>query len=260
MKARLDEVLRAREARGEPSPSREAFQRAVARCAEKQNVEDLELDDLAFATACLEGDRLALSALRRQWLPAAVAQLQADVRDEVLAELLSRLLMPTAPALAKYEARGALKGWLRLVARRVAVDLSRRHQLEAPGLDELPERMSQAFSSTPEWALLKARGRQEVAAALEAALSTLSDDERRLLRWHFIEGIAHGALGQRLGVPRSTIAHRLQRLGERLFATVSKHLSARLSLDEKALRSLVNGARSGWLPSLRGLGSRDDQG
>ncbi len=256
----LDEVLRARKARGEPSPSREAFERAVDRCATKQNVEDLELDDLAFATACLEGDRAALSQLRRQWLPAAVAQLRAEVRDEVLAELLSRLLMPSAPALAKYEARGALKGWLRLVARRVAVDLSRRHQLEEPGLDELPERMSRAFSSTPEWALLKARARKDLAAALEAALSTLSNEERRLLRWHFIEGIPHGALGERLGLPRSTVAHRLQRLGERLFSAVSTHLSAGQSLDEKALRSLVNGARSGWLPSLRGLGSRDDQG
>lgn len=241
-------------------PSRQAFERAVARCTTKQTAEDLELDDLAFATACLEGDRVAVSSLRRSWLPAAVAQVQADVRDEVLAELLSRLLMPKAPALAKYEARGSLKGWLRLVARRVAIDLSRRHQLEAPGLDELPERMSLAFSSTPEWALLKARGRKELSAALEAALETLSLDERRLLRWHFIEGLPHAALGQRLGLPRSTVAHRLQRLGARLFSIVSTNLSARLSLDEKALRSLVNGARSGWLPSLRGLGSRDDQG
>ncbi|MDX2010505.1 MAG: sigma-70 family RNA polymerase sigma factor [Myxococcaceae bacterium] len=260
MKLRLDEVLKDRSARGDPSPSLAGFERAVERCGATQALDTLELDDLAFATACLEGDPVALRQLRKHWVPAAVSHVRAEVRDEIAAELLERLLMPKSAALAKYEARGSLKGWLRLVARRLAIDLSRRGQREEPGLEALPERMSQAFSSTPEWALLKARGRKEVAVALEAALDALTDDERRLLRWHFFEGVPQGEIGDRLGLSRSTVSLRLRALSDRLFEAVSKQLSQRLELDEPALRSLVDGARSGWLPSLKGLDSRDGRG
>ncbi len=257
---RLKQLLEALVAQGEPVPSLSGFEAAVLHWSDDAAVDSLNLEDLAFATACLEGDRRALARLRTRWLPKAVARVDEHLRDEVSAELLTRLLAPPKPTLATYAARGSLAGWLTLSARRLAIDLSRRQPIEAPGLDELPERMSRAFSATPEWSLLKAQGRKALGLALEKALDGLSNDERRLLRWHFIDGVPHGALGERLKLPRSTVAHRLQRLRERLFEAIANDLSARLSLDERSVRSLVDGARSGWLPSLRGLGSSDSQG
>lgn len=101
-----------------------------------------------------------------------------------------------------------LRPWLYTVARRQCGRLSDRlHPVEQvtdflvePGVDVVVEDVLN----------------EHVAAELLTALSHLDDDDRTLATSSFIEDLSSSQIGQRLGVPASTIRSRLARIRKQL--------------------------------------------
>lgn len=163
----------------------------------------------------------------------------ATLIDELVAELPFELLAPreAAPArLAAYAGRGPLVGWLRVVAVRNLVERKRRGgvQLDDAVLDHLA-----ASELGPELAMLRVSYRQELAAAVIAAVAALEPRHRLLLRQHYLDGLSIDRLAVLHGIHRATAARRVAAIRDELAGAVRDQLLAKLGVGVATLESIV---------------------
>jgi RNA polymerase sigma-70 factor (ECF subfamily) len=211
--------------------------------------------DLYLACACALGHPQALAAFERTQLsrvPSYVARVDAtpSFADEVTQLVRTRLLVAEPgrrPRIADYSARGALGGWVRVAALRVALDL--RGERDRHAVDLAPE----LVHADPELLLLRARYRDAFAEAVRAAISGLTTRQRRLLRMHFVDGLGIDAVGQVYRVHRATAARWLRDARESLISDTFARLGAALGMSETELHSLVRVVRSEVEVSLGGF-------
>lgn len=225
-------------------PSDEAFEAFVKqRAGEAVEVDQLHLADLFVVHHALRGHARALAAVQEQ-----LARLRPVLRrtgaspglvEELIAELPFELLAPradAAPKLAGYTGRGPLGGWLRVVAARALVERRRREGVQLD--DGVLEKLA-AAELGPELTLLRLRYRDELAAAVAAALAALEPRLRLLLRQHYLDGLSIDQLGALHGIHRATAARQLTRLREELAQTVREALLAKLGVGGDTLDSIV---------------------
>jgi RNA polymerase sigma-70 factor (ECF subfamily) len=169
-------------------------------------------DDLAFAKACADGDTAAVAELETLLGSQISANLrsmglgEADIA-EVLQDVRVKLLVPgESPAkIATYSGRAPLRGWLRIVATRAALDRFRRTPAQAGSSDDLVE--AAATADSPELELFRKKYHAEFKQAFEAAVASLDVRERNCLRHYFVDGLTTEEIGTLYGVHKST-AHR----------------------------------------------------
>lgn len=223
-------------------------------------VASLDGAGLLLACACAKGDRRALAHFEATHLPQISRLLShrlgrsADI-DEVMQGLRTKLFVGSAngddelPKIASYRGQGALAGWLKVVAVRLALNGIRadvgRKQVSLPG--EL------SAGTSFETELLKGTYRKQVTAAIRDAFSSLSSEERALLRSHFGDGSEIQELARRAGVHRMTISRRLATARERLAEAVRSKLQAELALSGSDAQSMIAFVRSQLGASLTGL-------
>lgn len=197
--------------------------------------------DLYLAAACLAGEAAALRVLERL--------LRACARDDdARAELTARLLVGPSPRLAEFGGRGALQGWLRLVARRHAIDASRT---QTP-LDPLDEgELSALVSRDPELSLAARGAGAALAVALRAAFRALPARDRRLLRAHHLEGRSQVELAREAQVPRSTLSAHLARAARLLLEGTRARLTDELSVSARDLDRVLETAADHLDATLR---------
>jgi RNA polymerase sigma-70 factor (ECF subfamily) len=210
-------------------------------------VEDLHVEDLYLACACLDGLPRALAAFDACHLGTVARQLARIDRspwfaDEVRQRLRERLLVGDADEPARlmgYSGRGPLGVWVKVAAVRLALNL-RRNQREVPLLrgDE------PIVAADAELLLLRQRFRADFTAAFTLAVGTLTGGQRQLLRLHFLDGVSLGELAALERVDKSTLSRRLQAAREALLRDTERHLCARLRLDDAEVRSLIGLMRS----------------
>ena len=165
-------------------------------------LETLKGADLYVAIACVDGIAPAIEAVR--------AMLASEVRfagtkttasreqlEDVTAQL-SRVLFIDEPerpaALRAYSGRGGLKAYLRVIAMRELVRVVNRGRREvAIGEDDFIDRIVPA--SDPEISILRRQYHDVVDDAMRAALQTLDERERALLRYAFVDGLHSRAPG-----------------------------------------------------------------
>lgn len=215
--------------------------------------------DLYLACACGAGDRVALARFDRDFL-SPVDRYVAGVdsspafADEVWQRLRERLLVgapvrgagdnaaAVSPArMADYSGRGALAGWLRVAALRLALNLRRDeggHRIAAQESEGL-EALAASSQPGPELLHLKARYQEEFAAAVRAALAALPAEQRALLRLYFIEDMSLEALGALYRVHLSTISRRLGRAREEVSRETCRILEQRLGLSGSEFASVA---------------------
>jgi RNA polymerase sigma-70 factor (ECF subfamily) len=219
----------------------------------------LRAADLYLACACAEGNAAAIAAFDRDFLaqvPSYVATVDPSPAfgDEVRQGLRERLLVPEpgrAPRIAEYAGRGALGGWLRVAAMRVALNL-RRADRPGPQDDDVVAAAA-AARLDPELDLLKARYKREFEEALRAAFASLTAEQRAILRLSLVEGLALEAIGALYRVHLSTISRRLARAREAVAAEAHRLLRERLRLTPSELASLEGLVRSQLDVSLGSL-------
>lgn len=101
-------------------------------------------------------------------------------------------------------ARGNPEAWLLSLVRYRALDITRRHGREAPGL-EIPE----TPDDDPD-PLSRLIGTRE-GEALRHCLESLPPERRQLITMAFIDGLTHTELAERLGQPLGTVKSWIRR-------------------------------------------------
>jgi RNA polymerase sigma-70 factor (ECF subfamily) len=233
------------------------FARHLGRCAAgtadepAPQLEDLQIEDLFLACACLEGAPGAAEAFDSRCAErlriALGGSVQADdARAEVAQRVREAVLVGTADAPAKianYSGQGPLDRWVAIVAQRTAITMVRsesasrraheRATMEAAlgGQDRLDQQ--------PELAYLKERYKDEFERAFGEALATLSERDRLLMRLHLVSGLSVEAIGKMYNVSQSTASRWLAAARETVAAEVEQLLRARLKLARSEVESLA---------------------
>jgi RNA polymerase sigma-70 factor (ECF subfamily) len=217
-------------------------------------LDKLHGDDLYLACACLDGNAAAAAIfdvefLQRVQLPQMRAAASSDLDDEIRQRLRERVLAGKAK-LRGYSGKGPLHAWLRVAATRLALDLEadakRRQRVD---------RDAEVRARAPEEQLLEQRYRRPVEAAFANAFAALDDDERALLKQHYIDGVSLLDIGRARGFDRSTASRRVAAARERLLDAVKREVGERLKLTPRSVSTLVEALKSRLEITLKGLRS-----
>jgi RNA polymerase sigma-70 factor (ECF subfamily) len=172
----------------------------------------LFVDDLYFAQACAAGLPAGVAELEHMLATPITANLRsmglgATEVGEVLQDIRVKLLVSgDGPAkIATYSGRAPLRGWLRIVATRAALDRFRRQTPPGNASDDLVE--AAATVDSPELELFRRKYHSEFKQAFETAVASLEIRERNCLRHYFVDGLTTEEIGSLYGVHKST-AHR----------------------------------------------------
>ncbi|HWL84446.1 MAG TPA: sigma-70 family RNA polymerase sigma factor [Polyangiaceae bacterium] len=214
-------------------------------------VDDLALGDLYLAFACLQRDPAALAVFEAQCLAEVGAYVAHIDRapafvDEVRQALRASLLVGGEgnhpPGLEGYRGRGALGGFVRVAAVRVALNFKRQRR-RASARDEASAREGfEQAALSPELTYLRDQYRDVFAEAMRAAVAALADRDRALLRLYHSEGLALEELAALFRVHASTASRWLARARERVAQATMRGLRERLqvgSTDADSIATLV---------------------
>lgn len=199
--------------------------------------------DLFLAFACMVGDEEAWRELDRGCLskiPDWVARIDRTpaFADEVRQRLCEKLAQGEhgGPGkLAQYTGKGPLWAWLRVVAIREAHTMVRGGKksvdaddatLRAPGLD-------------PELELLKRRSADTFKQAFAEVLACLPDDDRSVLKLHYLDGLTIDEVGKAFRVSRASAARLIAAARERIVKRVERTLRDRLGPHAPGAHSLL---------------------
>jgi RNA polymerase sigma-70 factor (ECF subfamily) len=200
-------------------------------------------EDLYLACACAGGNPAALAEFDRQFLghdlDRALARITtaASVVEEVRQLLRVKLFVSDdgRARIVDYTGRGPLGAWLRVAAVRTALNLVTRQTPEGPASEEEPL----LGVGDPETEYLKSQHRAEFEQAFRLALTTLSIEQRQLLRFHYVDGLTLAQIGRLRQVHESTISRRLLAARDQLLAETRRALSAELRLEQAEIDSLM---------------------
>ena len=203
----------------------------------------LHAGDLWIAFGCVTQHPAALAAFEARFAPEITSALRRSF-ERALAEdaemrLRDKLMLVApdqAPRLASYSGRGDLRAWLRAAAVRTAIDLMRSRKtiaVEPGALDEA------GLASDPLLAALKARYREAFRAAFGEAAAQLTDRERTLLRYRFLDDLSIDEIGVLYRVHRATVARWIAAIRESLFEATRQRLMAQLAIADSDVDSVL---------------------
>jgi RNA polymerase sigma-70 factor (ECF subfamily) len=187
-------------------------------------IDDLpsHVSSVYLCIACSDGSEAACGLLEARYFPALKVGIskfdaRADVVDDILQELRCRLLVGPTARIRGYGGRGVFSGWLRAVARTVAVDFVRVRgaqirRVKCLSLSNVSaELMHAAPAATPEEQVHCQRNSTSIQRALCKSIQALPERERRLLSLYYVGGLTIDQLGASYGLNRSTIARQINR-------------------------------------------------
>ncbi|WP_338864505.1 transcriptional regulator [Myxococcus stipitatus] len=222
-------------------------------------LEHLHARDLALALACALGrmgasERLEQEVLQKLRVPLARIHPSPAFADEVLQVLRANLLMPredAPPRLLGYAGVGSLLHWVNITAVRLALRMRKAQGDES--LVEAEVLAAHPASGGLELSFLREDARAHVRAAFVLAVASLDDEDRELLRLHFVERLSLEQMGTLFSLHKSTMSRRLSGVQALLEKRTRRMLSERLSLREDELESLMRAIHGRLDLSLSGL-------
>jgi RNA polymerase sigma-70 factor (ECF subfamily) len=216
--------------------------------------------DLYLACACVHRRPGALEAFDAHYLarvPQFIASIDASPQfaDEVRQLLRERLLLPrdgAPPRIADYSGRGALTVWLRVSAKRAALNL-RQQPAEARRRDHAPLIDDLADDASPELQLLRERYAGAFATALRRALAALAEEERMVLRLFFVAGESTERIAALMKMSRSTAGRRLVAARQSVYELTRRFLAEQFPVDSAEFQSLARGLHDDLNVSLTSM-------
>ncbi|MDX2014073.1 MAG: sigma-70 family RNA polymerase sigma factor [Myxococcaceae bacterium] len=157
------------------------------------------------------------------------------VSDEARQVLRHRALVDRK--LEAFDGRGPLRTWLKTVALRLEVDLTRAHRDDA-----VEDRVLEALmppSAHLEAELVRSQSRQALREAVRTSLDSLTERERLWIQHHYLDGLTLTAIGKVHGVAPSTVMRALEKAVVTLQGLVRAHLRQVHGLGLTSLDSLV---------------------
>jgi RNA polymerase sigma-70 factor (ECF subfamily) len=231
-------------------PSSGSWRRSGYATGDGKSLDDVEVVDLYLALGCLDSQPHALAAFEREVIPAVRRSVEQACRDgsvsaeDVLQWTREKLLVGTdggAPKLAHYKGRGALVGWVRVVAIREALQdrrRSKRHGARATKWEAAALLAGGATMTSVDVAILRERCAESFEAAVREALTRLSAEQRALLRFHTYDQLSIDQIAPMLGVHRATAARRLEKARADALDLTRAILRERHGLTDSEARSL----------------------
>ncbi|WP_244523049.1 sigma-70 family RNA polymerase sigma factor [Devosia sp. YR412] len=157
-------------------------------------------------------DRSALAALFGLFGPRVKSMMiKLGASDALAEDLVQETFLTVWRKAALYSnQRGAPSTWIFTIARNLRIDQLRR-QSNKPYEDL--EKVTLA-SDSPTGSMLVEQ--HQVVDRVTRALTTLSEDQREVVRLSFIQDMAHAQIAEHLGIPLGTVKSRLRLAYERL--------------------------------------------
>jgi RNA polymerase sigma-70 factor (ECF subfamily) len=254
LEARLSALLeRGRSALPELEVNDEDFVAHLARVVAPQgadgpSLEELEIEDLYLAHACVVGAPGAAEAFDARCgerLRAAVASATKsdDERREMEQRLRQLLLVGSElepPRLSTFRGHGPLARWITVVAQRQIVNAIRSEQAERQAREGAAQEAAVLEAVVhPEVAFLKERYKTAFEEAVSGALAKLPERERLVLRLHLVKGVTVVQIGQMYGVSHSTVSRWLADARDVISTQVTEFMRAHAGLAPSELRSLA---------------------
>ncbi len=202
----------------------------------------LHAGDLWIAFGCVIQERSAIAAFETRFAPeirgALTRSFELALADDAELRLRERLMLVAGddvPRLASYAGRGDLGAWLRAAAVRTAIDLMRARREIASDAATIGD----IEAVDPLLASLKQRYRDEFRAAFTEAARQLTDRERTLLRYRFLDDLSIDEIGVVYRVHRATVARWIAGIRESLFEETRRQLMSRLTISEGEADSVL---------------------
>lgn len=158
-----------------------------------------EEDDHTLVTAARQGDRAAIARLYRRFGPVIHATLITRTRPADADDLVHDVFLEAIRRLDSLRDAGAFGAWIRTLARRRAIDLSRRNARRERSLESSPEPIDRRAAP----GLTHQR-------VLEA-IATLPAAYQEALAMRLIEGLTGPEIAQRTGRSHDAVRVNLHR-------------------------------------------------
>lgn len=160
----------------------------------------------AWVQDCAQSNRESFRALFQYYAPRVKGYLRRLATDDAAAEELAQEVMLTVwRKAAQFDPRQASAStWIFRIARNRRIDMARR--ANKPGLDADEPMLQPVETEAPDFAA-HARDRE---ARVQAALKLLPDDQVRLLRLAFFDGLSHSEIAEQEGVALGTVKSRIR--------------------------------------------------
>lgn len=235
---------RGKQARPSIGISLEQFRAHVAARLSADELADACLDDLHLACACVLRDPAAAAAFEAEVMPfidAALSTWDRTLADETRQRLRASLLVDHAgrgPLLARYDGRGALRRWVRVVAAREAGRGWRADAVEVPVDDDVLFDLL-APQADPAVAAIQRDGAAAFKAAFITSLGELDRRERAVLRMHVLDGLTIDEIAPLYAVHRATVARWVASAKLDVLARTRKRLMAELGIEGNDVDSLI---------------------
>src|SRR5262245_43568178 len=202
----------------------------------------LHVTDLYLASACADGDPVAVERLDEHYLKPVVRFLRRRGFSEDVHQIVAEHLLVARPGaeprIARYGGRAPLEAWMRMVAlHRASRELDRDDDQRAAG--EMEALWISTTAPDPELSVMRTQCRTEFRHAFAAALAELDPRQRNVVRFHFIDGLTADMIAATYGVSRRTVHRWLQEALATLGATTRRHLGERLQLSTNDFESLL---------------------
>lgn len=167
-----------------------------------------KLELTALVERVRAGDREAFSAIYDELAPMVFGVVKRVLRDPAMSEEVTQeVFVEVWSSIDKFDPeRASLSTWSVTIARRRAVDRVRREQSQRNRIDALAAQQDRNSDVGVD---------DEVVATAEArrvrlAVASLPDEQREVIQLAFIDGCAHGAIADRLGLPLGTVKGRVR--------------------------------------------------
>lgn len=205
-------------------------------------LESLYLKEFLLCWAAAQGQNAALRLLIEQYVKPAcrVAAGGPERVHELVTNITSRLLFASeeGPArIASYSGRAPLGAWLRVVAKRGAIDIQRGEKRRPTAAEEFAQRALKVVD--PELDFFKFRYARQFNEALEEVLSALAAEDANLLYLTSVEHVSSDAIAQMRHVSRRTIQRRLSAIREEVLVELRCRMRERLGASEDEIESLL---------------------
>jgi RNA polymerase sigma-70 factor (ECF subfamily) len=206
---------------------------------------DVRAADLYLACACSLGVKGAVEQLEAAHFATIGVFLRhvdssATFADEVRQLLRLKLFVieagGEAPRIAGYSGRGPLSNWVGVAAQRTGLSLLRSEKKHAHADDALAEAIP--AGEDPELDYLRTRYRADFRAAFHAAIATLTQQERMILRL-FLSGLSQEKIGALHRINQATASRWIAKAREAIADEVQRYLYERLNLTTSEVHSLA---------------------
>ncbi len=200
--------------------------------------------DLYLVCACLKNVTGAIRVLEQQYVEPVLPTSNSTVnRDDLRQAVLERLLLCSDNGrcrLAEYSGRASLRAWVRVVAKRVHLNMARGLAIKpARGVHEVLETHLIATGSDPELDYLRVRYASEFKRAFRAAVAKLDSRELLMLRMHVAEKASGAEMAALFGVNRTTVVRWMSDTRHELLTQTRQHLQQELKLSRAECDSVV---------------------